>query len=401
MEKEKINLVELLRDCPRGMELDCTMFENLEFDHIDKDKGSYPIICHVKTEQGYNTVTFTKYGFYSAEKYSKCVIFPKGKTTWEGFQRPFKDGDIVAYDNPYENNLQVFIFKDKKENDTISSCYLMFDGDELDLNEGMYYVTRLATEEEKQKLFDAIKANGYKWNPETKTLEKLPKFKVGDRIKPIGLDRHYTIKNIKIDRYILNDDKFLKFTDEHDFELVPNKLVEPYFKVGDKIKRIKTGNIYEIIKILSNYYITKYLGSDIMISWADQDQYELVPKFKVGDKIRCKADPIFVFTITKITKDKYECGKSFVLRFSEQDNWELVPDKFDITTLVPFESKVLARDDGYSLWQPCLWGLYDKGHRFPYITLGNRYRYCIPYEGNQHLLGTTNSCDDFYKTWEK
>ena len=26
---------------------------------------------------------------------------------------------------------------------------------------------------------------------------------------------------------------------------------------------------------------------------------------------------------------------------------------------------------------------------------------CIPYEGNEHLLGTSINCDDFYKTWEK
>ena len=25
---------------------------------------------------------------------------------------------------------------------------------------------------------------------------------------------------------------------------------------------------------------------------------------------------------------------------------------------------------------------------------------CIPYKGNEHLLGTTNDCDDFYKNWE-
>lgn len=32
-----------------------------------------------------------------------------------------------------------------------------------------------ATEEEKQKLFKAIKDNGYKWNEQTKTLEKVKK----------------------------------------------------------------------------------------------------------------------------------------------------------------------------------------------------------------------------------
>ena len=36
---------------------------------------------------------------------------------------------------------------------------------------------RLATEEEKQRLFDAIKERGYRWNAETKILEKLIKHK--------------------------------------------------------------------------------------------------------------------------------------------------------------------------------------------------------------------------------
>ena len=38
-------------------------------------------------------------------------------------------------------------------------------------------MTRLATEEEKKTLFDVIEAKGYKWNSETKTLEKLNKNK--------------------------------------------------------------------------------------------------------------------------------------------------------------------------------------------------------------------------------
>jgi hypothetical protein len=158
---------------------------------------------------------------------------------------------------------------------------------------------RLATEEEKQKLFDAIKVNGYKWNFETKTLGKLPKFKVGDRI--ILKDNPYNIPSIRIkavtkSQYILENEGF--------------------------------------------FYID---GVD----------------------------------------EKY-----------------VLEDKFDINTLVPFESRVLTRDDGYSIWQPNVWGLYDKEHRFPYVTTGNRYRYCIPYKGNEHLLGTANDCDNYYKNWE-
>lgn len=31
---------------------------------------------------------------------------------------------------------------------------------------------------------------------------------------------------------------------------------------------------------------------------------------------------------------------------------------------------------------------------------GSGFYQCIPYEDNEHLLGTTNDCDEYYKTWE-
>lgn len=37
-----------------------------------------------------------------------------------------------------------------------------------------------------------------------------------------------------------------------------------------------------------------------------------------------------------------------------------------------------------------------------YYALGETcWRNCIPYEGNEHLSGTTDDCDDFYKNWEE
>ena len=66
-------------------------------------------------------------------------------------------------------------------------------------------VVRLATEEEKAKLFQAIKDNGYKWNTKTKTLEKLikPNFKVGDRIKSLYNCFQYDIKELTDTHYTL------------------------------------------------------------------------------------------------------------------------------------------------------------------------------------------------------
>ena len=77
--------------------------------------------------------------------------------------------------------------------------------------------------------------------------------------------------------------------------------------------------------------------------------------------------------------------------------------KFDITTLKPFD-KVLVRTnkfdpswtiDFYDGYRPKIGGSFT-----PFAVTGGKYfQQCIPYEGNEHLLGTTNDCDDFYKNW--
>lgn len=297
----KINIANLLKDCPKGMELDCTMIDNVVFEKLDVRSSHHPIIIRRTDSKDSNTtIHLTKYGQYSDEEDYKCVIFPKGKTTWEGFHKPFEDGDIVAFD---AHHLQIYIFKDKKENNTLSNCYLMLDAedDELYLEDGMYYVTRFATEEEKQKLFDAIKAKGYYWNAETKTLEKLPKFKVGDRIKSIISSSYYTVVDIKNDQYFIKSD-----TEKYPYQ---------------------------------------------------------VP-------------------------------------FSNEINYKLVPDKFDIKTLKPFDSKVLVRDTVKEIWKPDFFGCLCDGDYCPYMVVGGiRWKCCIPFEGNEHLLGKTEDCGEYFKNW--
>ena len=91
---EKLNLVEILKDCPKGMELDCTMFDNVTFAGVVENRV-FPIRIIVG---GGTTMVLTKYGQYTDDDFAKCVIFPKGETTWEGFVKPhkFKDGDILS-----------------------------------------------------------------------------------------------------------------------------------------------------------------------------------------------------------------------------------------------------------------------------------------------------------------
>lgn len=299
MEK-KINIAELLKDCPKGMELDCTLIEGLEFDCI-VDNKYLPIRCRIKNPNGgYNVYAFTKYGCWLDATYAKCVIFPKGKTTWEGFVPPckFKDGDILATDLG-----SVFYLNTRLNTDEYYGCYVGIGGDgSFHICEPFAYkeCCELATKEEKAKLFKAIRGKGYKWDTKTKTLGKLPKFKIGDRIR----------------------------------------------KKGD--------------------YISGF------ITLIDFDNF-----YKV----------------------EYDSGSTSYVSVQAQDEWELVPDKFDIDTLKPFD-KVLVRNSDKGRWVGQFYTFYDFMREYPFECVYNCWKYCIPYEKNEHLLGTANDCDEYYKNWE-
>jgi hypothetical protein len=297
--ENKINIAELLKDCPKGMELDCTIFEK-PVKYTGLTKGE-PYIIIIKTPCG-RDFFLTKEGYLYDMADSKCIIFPKGKTTWEGFTPlyAFKNGDVIIKDNfiaiisYIEPNGIIWYHcwydtkykKCKIKTDFGIGC--INDDDKI----------RLATKEEKEKLFQAIKDNGYKWDPETKTLEKL-----------------------------------------------------------------------------------------------------VEPQFKVGDKVREKGDEAAAFTISDIDDSCYYCGEYVICNICDQDEYEVVPHKFDVATLKPFD-KVLVRSCDYQTWTVGMFSFYSKENIHPFACVGGYVCQCIPYEENKHLLGSTDDCDTFYKTWE-
>lgn len=298
---KKINIAEILKNCPTGMELDCTMYEDVYFDYVDELNN---IRCYIQQKFNKTSVIFNQDGTPNSHTKSKCVIFPKGETTWEGFAPPckFKDGDIIS------NGRYVAIFhKTGKPEGYVNSNVVYYHcwynnkytykefKSKIDFGIGCIEEYKYATEKEKQKLFDAIKLHGYKWNPETKTLEKL-----------------------------------------------------------------------------------------------------IEPKFKVGDKVRHKNNHNVVFTISSIEEDSYVCGGKMAFCFNDQDDWELVPNKFDITTLKPFD-RVLMRSSNAREWVATFYSHYSNNK---FYGCGMCCDQCIPYKKNEHLLGTTNDCDEYFKNWE-
>lgn len=71
------------------------------------------------------------------------------------------------------------------------------------------------------------------------------------------------------------------------------------------------------------------------------------------------------------------------------ENKQIVDLKPKVDELKPFD-KVLVKDNPYGSWEPALfWKKVDVKDLHPYMIIGGkRYRYCEPYEGNEHLLDT-------------
>lgn len=292
--ENRINISELLKDCPEGMELYSPLVGDCKFVKVHDYESK--IIVELETCA---TVAFQSDGRYFDCPNAECILFPKGKTTWEGFVPPckFEDGDVVVAEDA--ESFQLFLLKhlthSEDDNRYDGYCYFGWDLQSNKLfEEGIWGFNRLATEEEKQKLFDAIKEHGYKW--ETKTLKKLPKFKIGDRI-------------------ILKDNPFN------------------------------------------------------------------MPSIK----------------ITAVTKSQYILENEGFFYISSADEKYVLEDKFDITTLVPFESKVLMRSSNAREWVGTFYSHYSNNK---FYGCGMCCDQCIPYEGNEHLIGKTDDCNEYFKIWE-
>ena len=313
------NIAEILRNFPKGTKLYSPVIGECEFIKIDEDE-------RIRVIDNKNYISFfNKFGrWLSSYDDAECLLFPsKENRDWDSFC-PFKDGDIIFTISDCsmgkQNHTFISIFKEFRNNGfaTYIDVAITDTSDvdiyhDLDGSKGLLCFKnqiieqRLATEKEKKVLFDTIKAAGYKWNEETKILEKLIKLK---------------------------------------------------FKVGDKIVK-KTG-LYipvEITSIGNEYYHSNTNNSVSMLPIKEQDDWELVP----------------------------------------------TPKKFDISTLKPFESKVLVRYNNENKWCGSFFSHIDEdfhSHCYKFVTIaGKSYPQMIPYEGNEHLRGTNNDCDDFYKNW--
>ena len=58
--------------------------------------------------------------------------------------------------------------------------------------------------------------------------------------------------------------------------------------------------------------------------------------------------------------------------------------------LKPFQ-KVLVRDSDAGIWKAAHFSHYIGEYEYPYFTTASAYKQCVPYDCNEHLLGTNKS----------
>ena len=87
---ENLNLVEILKNCPRGTKLYSTVFGDVEFNCV-KEQKEYPIRVLLKNGP---EVGFTSEGTEYTEYKGECVLFPrKDQMDWSKFNDGIKAAD--------------------------------------------------------------------------------------------------------------------------------------------------------------------------------------------------------------------------------------------------------------------------------------------------------------------
>lgn len=343
---KKINIANILKDCPKGIKLYSPLCGECTFNYINFGT----IICRRPNGQ---YITFTSEGYYMLPSNDdcECMLFPsKENRDWSTFKKPkFKNGDVIV--SAY-GNIALFSHIEKNHNGDKNIVYYhcillknpIFKSKplEIKIDCGIGYDEdcTLATAAQKKKLFKAIEEVGYYWDPNEGVLKPtlkafLKTFKKGDCIKVNFPEGNYAIAIVDfIEDYAINV-KCSIFASDHTYE------------EGVLTRR-----------------------DDIKVQEASKEQ-----KAYLLDKV-------------------YEIYR----RTWNEETKELESPKFDFTSFKPFD-KVLVRDCVVGTWRCDLFSHFhrDTTHRKYHLASNESAVYCIPYnDDTNYLAGSTLDAPKYY-----
>lgn len=107
---ENLNLVDILKDCPKGTKLYSTVFGEVKFKRIDTIL-SHPIVVRIGRVEDDHTETFSADGRLYSYHNGECVLFPsKDQRDWSKFnpkqpkQTKFNPNTLNPYDKVLARN---------------------------------------------------------------------------------------------------------------------------------------------------------------------------------------------------------------------------------------------------------------------------------------------------------
>lgn len=294
--------------------------------------------CYIKDESSdicvrrpYNEVSYFNFdGVYHAG--GECLLFPsKEMQDWSKFA--WKKGDILVN---RDKNIHLIFEK------FIDDTYTIFAGKHC-------YEKDYRNEYNYERKFDGFKTEYF-------TLE------TGDAAQ-----------------------KYLKTIEEKldgklNRETLEIEKPQPKFKDGDVLfVKCKSTAFIEIFNCFKNNGdLCDYVSLDTTTHELDiSGEYKIFKENIMEIRLATEEEKLQLFNAILAKKDKtWDAEKKMIVDLKPK--W----------TLKPFD-KVLVRDSKSSKWRANLFS--HKNVNEPYYCVYTSWNYCIPYEGNEHLLGTTEN----------
>lgn len=133
------------------------------------------------------------------------------------------------------------------------------------------------------------------------------------------------------------------------------------------------------------------------------------PKFKAEDRIVSKSGKSTIYRIISLHEERREYiveieHKDYHescpwIAFEDQDDYELAPKPHYAIANFHAGMPVLVRDDESNDWRYVQFSHTRKMPSFRFVAGAFAWQQCIPFEGNEHLLGTTDMPSEEYINW--
>lgn len=324
----KINIAKILKDKPKGTKLYSSACGKCELKEADDKSFKVSFYSSKFGFMNGGEGTFDKNGNLYDD--GECIIFPsKEMRDWSKFA--WKKGDVLVC--------------------TDGKCKVIFerfDDDTYTSFVGKYYVECYGKNDELQDYEEEHYGDTVNYTKESEEAAQTYINTIEER-----LGGKLNMETLEIDK------------------------TQPEFKDGDVVCISGMGYLaYGIVKSINNsskkleYYVLNDMSTLKFEDWLSFEDKQIQPI--------TETQQIILFDALAKKGKAWDAEKKAIVDLKLKCKFK------------PFD-KVLGRNEKDDVWEAELFSHYREESQYPFRCIGFARKYCIPYEGNEHLLGTTNN----------